>query len=431
MNDYNNDEMNSPFDERDEREEFEMSSRSRTDYNRDYDYGYYKREKPEKPKKSSGVKVVIIALVFAILGSLIGGAFGSKLANDRFEKELMANLENEMATSSGAITINTNDDINTVSAVAKANLPAVVGVTTKTIMQGFLNQQYAYEGVGSGFIVQEDGYILTNDHVVASLRSRSGYSEGVGYADEVTVILDDGTSHEGEVLWSNSQMDLALIKIETDKKLPTVTLGDSDNLSIGEPAIAIGNPLAIEFHGTVTAGYISGLDRSLSSGATTMEGLIQTDASINGGNSGGPLLNSKGEVIGVNTMKISSSEGMGFAIPINQAKVAIEQVIATGSYEKVTIGIIAEPAANFEMRQGVELGIDEGIVIYQVLANSPAQKAGLRFGDVILSIDGNEVNEMSEIRKELYNYNYGDTATLEVYRDGEAQEIEITFEEYE
>lgn len=396
---------------------------------RDFDYGYYNREKKPEKKKSSGGKIVVVALVFAILGSLIGGAFGSKLASDRFESEIMA--LNEEMTKGENISISPNDDVNTVAAVAEANLDAVVGITTTTIMQGFWNRQYAYEGVGSGFIVHEDGYILTNDHVVASLKSQDGYSQGVGYADEVTVILNDGSSHEGEIIWSDSGLDLALIKIDAGKELKTVKLGDSDELRIGEMAIAIGNPLAIEFHGTVTAGFISGLDRNLSSGSNLMTDLIQTDASINGGNSGGPLLNSKGEVVGVNTMKITSSEGMGFSIPINVAKPIIQRLIETGSFEKVTLGLYPTSIENFETRQAVELGIDRGVVIAQIVPDSPAQKAGLRFGDIILSIDGEELEDSAELRKSLFKYGFGDTATLEVFRDGATEEIDVTFEEME
>ena len=196
---------------------------------------------------------------------------------------------------------------------------------------------------------------------------------------------------------------------------------------MGEPAIAIGNPLGLEFQSTVTSGIISGLHRSINVEGNVIEDLIQTDASINQGNSGGPLLNSKGEVIGINTAKISSAEGLGFAIPINTVKPIIEQIIETGTYKTVVMGITGVEVELYERRLGIDLSADEGVVILEVVQNSPAHKAGLRNGDVITKIDNKSIENMSQLKKALYNYKQGDKAKLTIIRNGTEEILEIEF----
>lgn len=395
---------------------------------REYDQGYYnnendkkKKEKEKKSPKRGGT--IALALVFSIIGSLIGGAFGAKLAYDKYSEE-----KNIASTSAPVYTINTKDEVNTVSAVAAANLDSVVGITTTTIMRDIFNRQYGAQAMGSGFIVDENGYIMTNDHVISSLTSRTGYSSDRGYADEVTVVFNDGTQLPAEILWSDSNLDLAILKVNPDRPLKVVKLGDSDKLIIGEQAIAIGNPFALEFHGTVTAGYISGLERTVSGQGGEMQNLIQTDASINQGNSGGPLLNSKGEVIGINTLKISSGEGLGFSIPINVAKPIIEQVVETGSYERVILGIKGANLVDYEKMFGVDLTPDSGIIIAEVTPGSPAEKAGLRSNDIITKIDGEEFEDFDGLQARLYNYSFGDKVIIEYYRDGKTYTTDLTFE---
>jgi S1-C subfamily serine protease len=218
-----------------------------------------------------------------------------------------------------------------------------------------------------------------------------------------------------------------MVKVETTG-LPTATLGDSDTLQVGEIAVAIGNPLGLEFQRTVTSGIVSGLHRSIQIDANNIiEDLIQTDASINGGNSGGPLLNGKGDVIGINTAKIKTAEGLGFAIPINSAKVIIEEVIKTGNYETVFMGISGVGVKEYQARLGVELSQDSGVILIQIGEDTPADKAGLLNGDIIISIDEISIDNMNGLKKILYNYKVGDRATLKVVRNNSQMAIEIEF----
>ncbi|MFO8240472.1 MAG: trypsin-like peptidase domain-containing protein, partial [Dissulfuribacterales bacterium] len=206
--------------------------------------------------------------------------------------------------------------------------------------------------------------------------------------------------------------------------LPVAILGDSDELHVGELAVAIGNPLGLEFERTVTSGIISGLNRSVRLDADNIiEDLIQTDASINPGNSGGPLLNSLGEVIGINTAKIKSAEGLGFAIPINLTKPIIEEIIQTGTHQTVVLGITGVSLQEYEARLGIDLAPESGVVVIEVQPGSAADEAGLLPGDVITSIDEKEISNMGQLRRELYKYGYDDSAELQIIRNSENQTI--------
>lgn len=394
-----------------------------------FDQGYYENSSYEKPvkrrDKSPGFgKFVALALVLSLLGSLLGGFIGYNLAYNKLGKP------NQVAQESNeTINITPKDDLNTVSSVAMANLDSVVGITTTSIIRNSIYGAYESQAMGSGFIVDKDGYIITNDHVIANLSSIDGYSRGVGYADEITVVFNDGSQLPAKVLWSDSGLDLAVLKVDPDKPLKVSILGDSENLVIGEQVVAIGNPLAIEFHGTVTAGYISGLDRILR-GAGGMEmSLIQTDASINSGNSGGPLLNSKGEVIGINTMKISTAEGLGFSIPINVAKPILEEIIKTGTFEKTTLGFIGEELEPIETYLGKDLA-DHGVYVRELIPGSPIEKAGIEVGDIITSLDGKEIDSMSEIQRTLFEYKFGDQVEIKYIRNGEEKTTNVEFFKY-
>lgn len=310
--------------------------------------------------------------------------------------------------------LESGEKIDAITIVAQDAMNSVVGITTRSLRQiGFFQQEVG--GVGSGVIVDSNGYILTNSHVIDN-----------GNAKHIRVLFDNGDEKEAKVLWYDSLLDLAIIKVDA-KNLPVAKLGDSDKLLVGEPAIAIGNPLGLEFQSTVTSGIISGLHRSINVEGNVIEDLIQTDASINQGNSGGPLLNSKGEVIGINTAKISSAEGLGFAIPINTVKPIIEQIIETGTYKTVVMGITGVEVELYERRLGIDLSADEGVVILEVVQNSPAHKAGLRNGDVITKIDNKSIENMSQLKKALYNYKQGDKAKLTIIRNGTEEILEIEF----
>ncbi|MGM0397198.1 MAG: serine protease HtrA [Bacillota bacterium] len=355
---------------------------------------------------------LILLVAIILLVSFMGGIGGAYVGNT-----YLFNGNETGATTKQPFTINPNDSITTVSAVAEKAMSSVVGITTIETQQFWFSQQDV-RGVGSGVIVHSDGYILTNSHVVAD-----------GEANEITVKFEDGEQVEGVVLWNDPFLDLAVVKVERTE-LPVAILGDSDELHVGELAVAIGNPLGLEFERTVTSGIISGLNRSVRLDADNInEDLIQTDASINPGNSGGPLLNSLGEVIGINTAKIKSAEGLGFAIPINLTKPIIEEIIQTGTHQTVVLGITGVSLQEYEARLGIDLDPESGVVVIEVQPGSAADEAGLLPGDVIKSIDEKEISNMGQLRRELYRYSSGDSAKLQIIRNGKEETIYPQFKD--
>ncbi|MBN2284848.1 MAG: trypsin-like peptidase domain-containing protein [Tissierellales bacterium] len=315
------------------------------------------------------------------------------------------------------ISINTSDDIYFAAAVAEKSMDTVVGIITRETYENFLFGPQTYEGMGSGVIVDTEGYILTNSHVVAD-----------GAAESIVVKFVDGAELEGELLWNNKTLDLAVVKVNKEG-LHAATFGDSDTLVIGEPVVAIGNPLSLELDRTVTTGIVSGLDRSIQIDEyTVMKPLIQTDASINPGNSGGPLFNAKGQLIGINTAKITSAEGLGFSIPINVARSIVEEIIAEGELSDVYIGIKGVELAIYESQLNVDLTAEYGVVVVEVLPGSPAEKAGLVSGDVIQKIDDTDIEDMGDIQRKLFQYKPGQEAKLEIFRNGDKTEIKVVFE---
>lgn len=279
-------------------------------------------------------------------------------------------------------------------------------------------------GGGSGFIVSEDGLIVTNKHVIGD--SKASY----------TVFTSNGKKYEAKITALDPVLDLAIIKIDTSG-LPAVRLGDSDAIKLGQTAIAIGNALG-EFRNTVSVGVISGLARNIvaSGGGAVerIEGVIQTDAAINQGNSGGPLLNLKGEVIGINVAMVSGAQNIGFAIPINQAKKAIESVRRIGKiitpYLGVRYLIITPESAKKE-----KLPVENGVLVRgdkdgpAVMPNSPASKAGIQAEDIIVEIDGNKITQENSLALLIKKYNVGDMITLKILRNGKTLELKATLEE--
>lgn len=368
-------------------------------------------KKEAKRKSFRGSLVSYIAL--ALVASLIGGLSSTYIAPSLYGK-ILPNPNNTQYAAA-PVNITTNDDINTVSAVAKKAMSSVVGITSVEVQQYFFSQQEV-EGVGSGVIIDSNGYILTNSHVVAD-----------GKAKSVNVLFENGDKKPATVLWNDAALDLAIVKVDVTG-LPVATLGDSDKLEVGEIAVAIGNPLGLEFQRSVTSGIISGLHRSIQvSQNNVIEDLIQTDASINPGNSGGPLLNSKGEVIGINTAKIKSAEGLGFSIPINEAKAIVEEVVKNGSYKTVFLGISGISVEDYQARLGVKLTADSGVILIQISENTPASRAGLVNGDIITRIDDVKIDNMNGLKKTLYRYKQGDKATLTIIRNNSEEKIDIEF----
>ncbi|NLB87977.1 MAG: trypsin-like serine protease, partial [Syntrophomonadaceae bacterium] len=257
------------------------------------------------------------------------------------------------------------------------------------------------EGIGTGFVICEDGYVITNQHVIDK-------------ADKITVNFNDEEKYDAKVVGQDYELDLAVLKIETNKKLTPLKLGDSDKTRVGEWVIAIGNPYGLDH--TVTAGLVSAKGRPINIGDRVYKNLIQTDAAINPGNSGGPLLNVKGEVIGINTAVNAQAQGIGFAIPINTAKDVINELIEKGKVIRPYIGIYIQ---SVDKELAEYFGIPaEGVIIGNVVPTSPASRAGLQKYDVIVSIDDKKVNTPDEVNEITAKKKVNDRVVLEVLRDG-------------
>ena len=301
-----------------------------------------------------------------------------------------------------------------VQAVKKVG-PAVVGITTKVYNRDIFNRPVQVgEGVGSGIIFDKDGYIVTNNHVVGNNKT-------------VNVSLADGRTFEGTVIGTDARTDLAVVKITADN-LTVAALGDSDTLQVGEPAIAIGNPLGLEFQGTVTAGVISSLNRTIVGEGVPME-LIQTDAAINPGNSGGALVDADGEVIGINSAKIAKEgvEGLGFAIPINTARPVLDSLIKNGRVIRPYLGLYGLDKA-MAARYGMDLGVN-GIYVYQIVVGGPLYGSGIQRGDIITKIDDKPVDDYTQLQKTVESYQVGNTVKVTYMRGDSEQTAEVTLQE--
>ena len=358
----------------------------------------------KKLKNKRGLKIfgtIAIALTIALSGGLIGGLVTYKT--------ITSNLEGK--TVNLAPVNFTQSDENALSAqeVYQKVSPAVVTISAKgTEYKGFFAQDV--EGIGSGFIINEDGYILTNYHVVELAISNN--------TKDVTVILSTGEEVAAKVVNYDQNRDIAMVKLADGTKVPAVAeLGDSDGLYVGQEVVAIGTPLGKNFAQTLTKGIVSGVNRNLTTEGGNTGDYIQTDAAINSGNSGGPLINTKGEVIGINTAKLSGQsettiEGMGFAIPINDAKDRIESL----SKPILNLGITVREV-NSELAKQNNLP-KEGLWVVGVTENSPAAKAGIQPSDLIVKFDGKEVKTFDELTKLKSNKNAGDKVEVVVYRNG-------------
>ncbi len=320
------------------------------------------------------------------------------------------------ASSSSAPTEGISDARNTPAVrAAKAIGPTVVGITNKAVARDWFNNPVETEGVGSGVIFRKDGYIVTNNHVIDG-------------AKELIVSLADGRSLKGKVVGADALTDLAVVKVNASD-LPEAVFGDSDQIVVGEPAIAIGNPMGLEFQGSVTSGVISALNRTLDISDRRVK-LLQTDAAISPGNSGGALVNADGQVIGINSAKVAASgvEGMGFAIPINTVRTVVEEIMDKGYVARPYLGVsVFDP--NSAARYGYQLNIDKGVFVFKVTLNGPAGKAGLQRGDIILKVDDKEVNTVSDLRGAVGEHKIGDTVKITYDRNGSEDTANVTLEE--
>ncbi len=264
--------------------------------------------------------------------------------------------------------------------------------------------------LGSGFIISNDGFILTNNHVVAG-------------ADEVKVKLTDGREFKAEVKGADEKLDLAVLKIEVKGALPVALLGDSDTIQIGEWVMAIGNPFGL--NQTVTAGIVSATGRVIGSGP--YDDFIQTDASINPGNSGGPLFNAEGKVIGINTAIVAGGQGIGFAIPINMAKSVLPQLEEKGKVTRGWLGVGIQPVTP-ELAQSFGVEGDKGALVAEVTKDSPADKAGLKSGDIILEFDGKQIQEMNSLPRIVAATPVGKKVQVKFLRNGKPETVTVTIE---
>lgn len=314
--------------------------------------------------------------------------------------------------------------------VATKVLPSVVGIkVTYAINSVFSQNSSTATAEGSGVIISSDGYILTNNHVVNSSSSNSSSFYELGKATKITVTLyNDTTEYEAKIIGTDSETDLAVIKIDkTD--LTSATLGDSSTVQVGEWCMAIGNPLGMQ--SSVTTGTISALNREVTDSDGKIYKVIQTDAAINSGNSGGALVNSNGEVIGINSIKASGTgvEGLGFAIPINSTKSIYSDLIKYNKVIRPYIGIAGIDITDEVIKNNPTYKLVKGVYIRSIQDFSPAQKAGLKAGDIITKADGTEVDSVEKLNEIKNKHNVGDTMELTINRDGNEQTITVTLAE--
>lgn len=374
------------------------------------------KESNNNKKQRSGFYYFVAGLIGALIGGLIMTAIAPYFIYGKLLPTKQSLKDKALNESLSQITIDDSLNSNTTTSnVAKKVMPSVVGIATTTIERDDLGFGKAIQGVGSGAIVHKDGYILTNSHVVTE------------NPQKILIYLMDGKELRGQVLWQDTILDLAVVKVEGEE-LPVAELGDSDDLVIGETAIAIGNPLGLRYERTVTQGIVSGLNRSIwTSNTELMEDLIQTDAAINPGNSGGPLLNSRGQIIGINTVKAATAEGLGFAIPINISKPIVTSFIETGRFLPTYIGIKlldSEFASIFY--PNIEL--KKSILVTDVVPQSPADRAGLMEQDIITHVDNVEVNTLIKFKSLLYSHTPGEKALVRYVRNDKVYEVEVTLQ---
>lgn len=387
----------------------------------EYIPGTYTTVPPEPPKKKKGLsagKIIAIVLVCSLLGGCLGvGAtllLGNKSIGTTPAQSSTTVYVGERQTETVNTTRTDTSEQLTPREVYAQNVNSTVGITT-SITTNYWGYQTTSAASGSGFILTEDGYILTNYHVIQNSNS-------------VQVTTYDNTAYSASIVGYDESNDIAILKIDATGLTPVV-LGDSDELYVGDEVMAIGNPLG-ELTFSLTVGYVSAMDRevTLSSG-TTMD-LIQTDAAINSGNSGGALFNTYGEVVGITNAKYSSSsssssasiDNIGFAIPINHVKGIVTSIIEKGYIVKPYIGVSVTSVSS-EM---ISYGLPKGAAVKVIAEGSPAEESGLKVNDIVTAINGEEITTSSELVKIVSAAQPGDVLTLTVYRQGEAERLTIT-----
>ena len=382
--------------------------------------------------KKNGTSFVKNAFVPFLCGGLasvlvIGVCFGVPGIRSKILSNTTKN--NGLSITSGTVanTVSNTDYSNTSIAVANKILPSIVGISVEYTVNSMFGQSSTAEASGSGIIISEDGYILTNNHVINSSSSSSNSYYQITEANNLKVTLyNDDTEYDAKVVGSDSQTDLAVIKIEKTG-LTAAELGDSNSVQVGEFAMAVGNPLGLQ--SSISCGIISAKNREVKDSDTrTTYNVIQTDAAINSGNSGGALVNADGKVIGINTLKLSGTgiEGIGFAIPINSTKTIINDLI---TYNKVRRPYIGVSGRDLDENTAKQHNLVQGVYVVSVEEYSAAEKAGLKSGDIIVKIDNQEIKTMNELNTIKNNHSIGDKVTLSVYRNGDYKDISVTLGE--
>lgn len=376
-------------------------------------------EEPEqpKPRKKKGGKLVALCLVCAIIGSIAGGA-GVGAATGAFAQDKTTIYEGTRTPTVVNVSNVTGKDLLTAPEIYATNVGSTVGITTE-ITTNVWGQPVSQAAAGSGFVITSDGYILTNYHVIED-------------ADSIQVAFVDGTTYDATLVGGESENDIAVLKIDATGLTPVI-IGDSDNVKVGEQVVAIGNPLG-ELTFSMTSGIVSAKDRSITMENGNVMNMIQTDTAINNGNSGGPLFDMYGQVIGITSAKLSGSsssqatiEGLGFAIPINDIKDMVTDIMENGyvtgkPYMGVTVSTVPESISQ-------RYGMSQGALVESVDESSCAAKAGLQKGDIITAIDGKTVISSAELVEAKKTYKAEDTVTLDVERNGEKLTLTLTFDE--
>ncbi len=367
-----------------------------------------------------------------VLGILLAGAFFYYTSHRSGPGPSWVSREPVQLTEAQAAPALDNEEQNNVD-VYKRVAPSVVNITTTVVSYDFFFGAQAQEGVGSGFIFDKEGHILTNYHVI-------------GGARKLEVILANKKNYPATVVGADKAHDLAVIQIKAPNLQP-VTLGSSSALQVGQKVLAIGNPFGV-FNGTMTRGIVSSIRQVQEPDGTYIDEAIQTDAAINPGNSGGPLLNSRGEVVGINTMIASQSGGsvgLGFAIPINAAKNVINDLVQYGRVRRPTLGIRALPLRmSQELAQELDLPVDHGVLVMEVMPGSAAARAGIKGGnqrvyygnyelmiggDLIVEIDGQEIKDPQHLNHVLSNHRSGDTVTVGFYHGKQKHTAQVRLDE--
>ncbi len=389
---------------------------------------------PKKPKKHTGLKAVASLMAVALVSAGSIGIYRQIVEVPAENTVVESTVE---ADAMGLIRTENADTAElTTEEVVEKVLPSVVGIESEFTMTSGNNSGYFFgysmptektsTGTGTGVVITEDGYIVTNAHVIYD----SQY--GAGLADEISVILGDDNTYSAEVVGYDTDCDLAVLKIEADGLTPA-EFGNSSALKLGETVTAIGNPLGFELRNTVTRGIVSGLDRNITINEKSMN-LIQTDTAINSGNSGGPLINKYGQVIGINSSKMSSSysgeasiEGIGFAIPSDEVSVIVDDIMKYGYVTgKPQLGISCQDVTETVSQM---YGMPVGVYVVEVTDGGAADKAGLKQGDIITEVDGVAVATSEELNAQKNKHSAGDEIELTYIRNGSEQKATVVLDE--